>query len=113
MKRIEFSAKVRLAAWERSGGLCECGCQVKILPGDGPEYDHRVEAVLGGEATLQNCVVLRRRCHQAKTSARAPVLAKTRRLEKAASGIRPRKVVIPGSKASKWRKKIDGSVERR
>jgi len=55
--RREFQKSVKIAAWQRSGGVCECGCGVKIVAGDGPEYDHRLEATLGGEPTLDNCVV--------------------------------------------------------
>jgi 5-methylcytosine-specific restriction endonuclease McrA len=116
VKRIEFSAKVKLAAWERSGGQCECGncAGAKIVPGDGPEYDHRVEAALGGDGSLENCIVSSARCHRSKTSARAPVIAKARRLEKKQANLRPaRKALIPGSKGTRYRKKLDGSVERR
>ncbi len=53
--RKEFPKKVKLAAWQRSGGICECGCGVKIIAGDGPEYDHIIEDTIGGEPTLENC----------------------------------------------------------
>lgn len=72
----EFPKSVKLAAWQRSGGICECGCGGKIIAGDGPEYDHRLEVTLGGTPTLENCVVLRKRCHRAKTSERAAPIAK-------------------------------------
>lgn len=42
-QRREFPKKVKLEAWLRSKGICECGCGVKIVPGDGPEYDHLME----------------------------------------------------------------------
>lgn len=77
--RKEFSKAVKLAAWQRCEGRCECGCGVKIFPGDGPEYDHRLEDTLGGEPTLENCVVLRGRCHKAKTSKSRPIVDKARR----------------------------------
>ena len=59
--RAEFSKKVKLAAWERSGGRCEC-CGVKII--GTPHYDHHpVPAGIGGPATLDNCRVLDPKCH--------------------------------------------------
>lgn len=45
--RSEFSAKVRVAAFERSEGRCE-SCGVTIRPGNGPEYDHCIPDALGG-----------------------------------------------------------------
>lgn len=115
MKRQEFSAAVRLAAWERSLGFCEAqGCGVYIdSPKLGPEYHHRIEAALGGEATIENCAVTCIPCHRRITAARAPVLAKVKRIRKARANIKPRRAVIPGSKASGWKKRMDGTVERR
>ena len=110
--RIEFGAKVKLAAWERAGGCCE-DCGVKIVAGQGPEYDHEIEAALGGEASIENCRCLCTRCHRSKTSARAPVIAKAARLEKKAANIRPRRQKLPGSKDSGWKAKIGGGWVRR
>jgi 5-methylcytosine-specific restriction endonuclease McrA len=112
MNRIEFSVATRKAAWERCAGFCE-ECRIFIEKGQGPEYDHRVEAVLGGEATLKNCLVLCIPCHRAKTRERAPVLAKTARTERKSAGLTARKAVIPGSKASGWKRRVDGTVVRR
>jgi 5-methylcytosine-specific restriction protein A len=65
-KRAEFSKKTKLAAWERCGGRCECGCGQKIL--GVPEYHHKVAAALGGSNDLDNCQVLVKRCHRLITS---------------------------------------------
>lgn len=106
-KRQEFSSKVKLAAWRRSGGYCECGCHVKIIPGDGPEYDHRLEDFFDGPPTLENCVVLRTTCHKAKGKERAPVIAKARRLEKKRAGIgKPRSRLSHPT----LKRKLDGTV---
>jgi hypothetical protein len=107
--RLEFPVSVKKAAHARSGGFCEV-CLIYIEPGQGPEYDHRVEAVLGGEATLKNCIVSCVPCHRAKTRERAPVLAKTARLERDRAGIQANGAIIPGSKKSAWKKRIDGTV---
>ena len=114
MSRLEFTKAVKAAAFQRCNGICECGCGVKIIAGDGPEYDHRIEAALGGDNSLENCVVLRARCHRAKTSSRAGTLAKVKRTAEKNAGIRKAKGrPLPGTKASGFKKKMDGSVERR
>jgi 5-methylcytosine-specific restriction endonuclease McrA len=79
-KRKEFSETVKRQAWERCGGVCECGCGVPIREGDGPEYDHRHADFYGGDNTLDNCQVLRIKCHKAKTAEERPAMDKTRRL---------------------------------
>ena len=64
-QRHEFPKKVRLDAWDRSAGNCEC-CGVKIL--GTPHYDHHpVPAGIGGPATLDNCRVLDSKCHRVAT----------------------------------------------
>lgn len=112
--RKEFSKAVKLQAWQRSGGICECGCGVKIIPGDGPEYHHRTEDTIGGEPTLENCRVLRKRCHDAETKKRRPEIDKTRSTFEKRINARPkRSQPMLGSKASGWKKKMDGTSERR
>lgn len=64
--RREFSRKVRAAAHLRSGGCCEaCGARLKL--GEG-EYDHVLPNELGGEPTLENCKLICRVFHKAKTA---------------------------------------------
>lgn len=78
--RKEFQKSVRLQAWERSGGHCE-SCGVKIRPGNGPHYDHRIPDIVGGEPTIENCQVLCRSCHGVKTATKdVPAIAKTKRI---------------------------------
>ncbi len=82
--RKEFPAKVRRAALARSGGICEdvtagYRCQSKLGPGN-VEYDHQIPDGLGGEPTLENCVVLCRIHHKIKTSTQdVPRMAKADR----------------------------------
>lgn len=110
----EFTKAVKIAAFQRSNGHCECGCGVKIIAGDGPEYDHIIEVALGGDNSLENCRVLRRRCHEKKTAERRPALDKSRRIYENRIKVRPRKSKpLPGSKASGWKHKMTGEWERR
>ncbi len=104
--RREFPKSVKIAAFQRCKGVCECGCGVKIRPGDGPEYHHRMEDALGGEPTLENCVVLRTRCHRDISGARRPELDKVRRGYEKRIGARESSGGLkkkPGTKFN-WRK---------
>lgn len=86
--RREFSAKVKLAAWERCGGDCE-GCCARII--GRAEYDHILPDALGGEATLENCSVLCSKCHRMKTSTGdVPRIAKAKRQQRKAIGAWPK-----------------------
>lgn len=110
--RREFPKSVKLAAWERCKGHCE-GCTAKLFPGRF-EFDHDIPDWLGGEPTLENCMVLCDPCHGAKTAkVDIPRIAKTKRVRNAHLGIRKAKRPMPGSKASGLRKRMDGTVERR
>lgn len=108
MARKEFTAKVRVAAWQRSEGRCEWidddghRCNVKLYPGD-MHYDHIIADQLGGEPTLENCAVLCRSHHKAKTIRQdVPAIAKAKRRERAHLGIKPR------TKFRGWRR-FDGT----
>lgn len=110
-KRKEFTPKTKAAALARAGGFCECGCGEPLS--HPVEYDHIVEAFFGGGNDLDNCAVLNRACHLEKTKERMKAVSKTRRLEKKRLGIEKKKAKLPGSKATKWRKKLNGQVEKR
>ena len=78
MKRIEFTAKIKVAAFQRSKGYCE-NCKCRLVSA---EYDHRVPLMMGGESTLENCQVYCKTCHAAKTHKEdVPRIAKAKRIE--------------------------------
>ena len=82
MSRYEFSKQVKLAAWERCKGICECGCGNRIELGNGPDFHHAyLPATQPGSHTLDNCEVLRRKpCHAVITAETTiPMQAKSRR----------------------------------
>lgn len=99
MYREEFSKSVRLAAWARCGGLCECGCGQRII--GTPEYHHIVPASLGGPGTLDNCWVMARRCHRVWTAGPEgnPAIAKSTRVHEKRIGARTSRRGFRG-----WRK---------
>lgn len=115
MTRREFGAKVKLAAWERSGGRCEASdCGRKIVVGIGPEFHHQIPCELGGTNDPGNCVVLCIPCHRAVTKSEdMPRIVKARRLSKKAANIKPRSRPILGSKASGWKCPFNSPAHRR
>lgn len=107
--RKEFSARVRAAAFERCKGLCE-RCGVKLSVG-AFHYDHVLADGLGGAPTLDNVAVLCRACHGEKTAtADIPQIAKADRQRSAYLGKPPSRSPLPGGRASKWKRKVDGTV---
>lgn len=87
MSRQEFSKAVKLAAWERCGGRCECGCHLKII--GSPEYHHAVPAALGGDNSLDNCRVLDKKHHRQITAEKdIPEISKSDRIFEKRIGVR-------------------------
>lgn len=113
MTRREFSRSVKLAAFKRADGRCE-ECTAYLVPGRF-EYDHDLADGLGGEPTLENCIVRCDSCHVRKTASEdVPRMAKADRARrKIMDGEKRTTRPIPGSKASGWRKRMNGQVERR
>jgi 5-methylcytosine-specific restriction protein A len=113
--RREFTKQVKLAAWQRAGGRCE-KCTCKLFSGN-IRYDHVVPDAMGGDPTIENCEVLCRTCHDAKTYVEdIPRISKSKRQRDHHVNARTRKAnsrPIPGSKDSGWKKKMDGTIVRR
>jgi|DEB0MinimDraft_4_1074332.scaffolds.fasta_scaffold00017_35 hypoxanthine-guanine phosphoribosyltransferase len=92
MSRLEFSVKTKQAAYARSGGRCENDeCGLLFDASNPAEYDHVIEDYYDGGNSLDNCKVICRSCHKAKSRSRASVIAKSRRIIKKAANIRPKK----------------------
>src|SRR5262245_24353940 len=105
--RAEFTAKTMREAYERSGGICECGCGRPLGPGN-TFYEHIVQDWLTHDNSLANCMVLTKTCWKLKTAKQdLPVIAKVKRVRDAHRGINPPRRRIAG-----WRK-FDGTPVRR
>jgi 5-methylcytosine-specific restriction protein A len=110
VSRREFSKQVRREAHTRANGQCEGHpdgerCPVRLTRGRF-HYDHDIPDALGGEPTLENCVVLCIACHKDKTGTKdVPAIAKTKRIQDREKGIKkPRSI-------TGWRA-FDGSIVR-
>lgn len=111
--RREFSKAVKLSAFARADGRCEC-CTAKLFPGN-IEYDHNIADGLGGEPTLENCVVLCRACHKAKTAKHdVPAIARAKRRKAAMINAKtPSRNPMPFGRKSRFKRKMDGSIVER
>jgi 5-methylcytosine-specific restriction enzyme A len=119
MKRQEFGKAVLRAALARADGRCEgqladdsrCPCALQT---GRFHYDHIIPAALTQDASLENCQVLCRPCHAAKTVVDVGVIARVRRVRDRHAGIAdPHRQPLPGGKASPFKRLIGGGVIRR
>jgi len=113
MPRREFSAKTKAAAFLRANGVCEnpkCGARLTVGKF---HYDHDTPDGLGGEPTLENCVVLCTPCHKEKTATvDVPRIAKAKRRQQKHLGIR-KPSSFQNSRTGKFKTKIGGKTELR
>ena len=122
--RKEFGARIKAAALKRcmdDKGIYRCEgelpwgrCNVELRGGN-TFYDHHQPDGLGGAPTLENARVLCGTCHSHKTfNEDNPRMQKADRSKKAHYGIKPKQSrPIPGTRASGFKKRMDGTVERR
>lgn len=104
-------ARVKARIIMAQDGICACGCGVKLgAAGEAIEFDHETALILGGENREANLRALRRPCHKSKT--REDVAQKSNEARKRAKnyGLHKPKSTIQGSKGTRWKKKIDGTV---
>jgi 5-methylcytosine-specific restriction enzyme A len=117
--RQGFPRSVKMAAWHRSGNQCE-RCSARLFAGH-ITYDHIVPDALGGQPTLENCQCLCDVCDDIKTNKGNGLqwgdktrIAKAARLHEERIGARDRRAApMPGTRASGWKFKMDGTRERR
>ncbi len=124
MSRAEFSKATRREALHRAGGLCEAiGAVYGLDAGQrcsaplsyGVEFDHYpIRASDGGSNDIDNCLAVCIRCHRWKTHRHdAPDQAKEQRvLDKHLGIVRPG-AAFPTNRKGRFRKRIDGEIERR
>jgi 5-methylcytosine-specific restriction enzyme A len=88
--------RVKARIVQAQGGLCACGCGVKLgAAGEAIEFDHEVALVNGGENREGNLRALRRPCHGTKTKADVAEKAKVARVRAKHLGIAPKKRKMP------------------
>jgi hypothetical protein len=122
MTRI-FSKPIKRAALKRSGQRCEAEGELYGLPQGvrcsadlayGVEFDHSILWANSRDSSLDNCLAVCPSCHRFKTAKHdTPLAAKTVRQRDKHAGLRETRNPLPGSKASKWKRRMDGTVEPR
>jgi 5-methylcytosine-specific restriction endonuclease McrA len=105
--------RVYLRVWDRFGGICQCGCGRKIAASEKWQLDHVIALVNGGENRESNFAPLLVEHHKAKTREDVAIKSKTARIKAAHLGVRPKGRPMPGSRASGWKRKMDGTMVRR
>ena len=118
MARSEFPAKIKTEALRRCAkktGFPACEMCGVMLKHGRYEFDHRIPCALGGEATLENCVVACTQCHSSKTHGKdRPAINKAVRLERKHMGTKTTSYrPLPGTIASGIKRGFDGRVTRR
>lgn len=125
MSRLEFKKATKRDALKRAGGgniataKCEAEGTLYGLPpaqrcdcplSHGVEFDHVLAASNGGDASLGNCLAVCKRCHGWKTqNLDTPRAAKILRQQDKLLGIR-KPSSMPGSRNSKFKRRMDGTV---
>lgn len=103
--------RVKLRVFERHDGRCHISGR-KIMPGDAWECDHVIALINGGENRESNLAPALADKHKAKTAADVAEKARTARIRAKHLGIKP-KSKFACSRDSRWKKKINGTVELR
>jgi hypothetical protein len=106
---------VKLRIWDREGGRCYLTGR-KLRSGE-YDFEHVIALALwtgeGHGNRESNIRLAYRPAHRAKTKADRTAKAKSDRVRKKHVGITKSKNPMPGSRASGWRRRMDGTVERR
>ena len=103
--------RVKLRVFDAHKGVCHI-CTVKIS-GKAWDTDHVKALINEGENRESNLAPAHDACHTVKTAndvAEKSAIAASR---KKFLGITKSKNPIPGSRGTKWRRRMDGTVERR
>jgi 5-methylcytosine-specific restriction protein A len=104
-------ARVRMRVFLKHDGRCHITGR-KITPGDYWECDHIVALCNGGEHRESNLAPALRDAHRQKTASDVKLRAKIDRIRKRNMGIK-KKSTFPCSKDSRFKKKLNGTVELR
>lgn len=111
-RHISTSARVRLFAQHE--GRCHI-CKEKI---DGVrerwEVEHIIPLELGGADDPSNWAPAHVTCHKGKTKQDAADIGRARRVYARHIGAKaPSRTPLPGGRGSRWKKKLNGTVEER
>lgn len=104
--------RVRLRVFDRCDGRCH-RCNRKVAAGEKWTLEHLMAIILGGANRENNLGVTCDWCLPIKNAEDVAKKAKVARVRGKHLGLNRPKSTLPGSKGSKWKKCIDGTVVRR
>ena len=95
----------------RQSGICpECGEKLNLARQE-VEYDHRIPLAISNDNSLDNFDCLHMPCHKKKTKRDRRDIAKTERIRAKHLGTKaPSRNTIPGSRNSKFQRKVGGKT---
>lgn len=105
--------RVRIRVFEKYHGVCYRS-GVKIGPGDKWECDHIIALANGGRHAEDNLAPILTTSHREKTKGDRRVQSKIYKIKKRYLGLAKAKSrPLAGTKASGWRRKLNGTWEKR
>lgn len=102
----------RLRLFEAHGGRCHL-CTRLIRAGEKWDVSHARPLALLGEDGGDNLKVAHRACHKVQTVEDQGRIAKSKRMKAKHVGAFRSASPMPGSRASKWKRKMNGRAELR
>jgi len=101
--------RVKARIVERQGGKCaETG--LIFGPKMAPEFDHIIALINGGQNRESNIQAICAWAHAQKTKQDVAQKSKNARVRSKHLGIHQAKSPLPGSRKSKWKRKVNGTV---
>lgn len=105
--------RVKIRIFDRYHGRCYLSDR-KILPTDKWQCEHIIAIANGGQNRESNLAPALIEPHKVKTKADRRVQSKIYKIRKRHLGLkRPKGRPIPGTKASGWKRRMDGTIIRR
>lgn len=113
-KRKALSPKQRMQLFVDRGGVC-CVCKGKIHVAEKWIVEHLDPLSRTGTNDLSNLDVAHEKCARSKTSKEATERSKIRSVatKHFGAGKKRKGAPMPGSRDSKWKRRLDGTVVRR
>lgn len=110
-KRKRITSKMRIEVFERHKGVCHL-CSMKVVAGAEWDLSHLIPLAAGGADDESNWLVAHRSCHRVHTATvDIPLVAKVARIRAKHIGAKARsKNPLPGSRASGFKRKMDGTI---
>jgi 5-methylcytosine-specific restriction endonuclease McrA len=112
MTRRSMTPLRRARIFDSHGGVCHL-CGLRIAVGEAWEAEHIVALEISRDDSDANLAPAHVACHREKTREDAGRIAKAKRVRAKHIGAHRPKAIIPGSKSSKWKRRVDGTTVRR